>query len=128
MSRILIQDNGKIRKYEDIELAEKVVQIRNKKDPWAVIDHLIKLWVERAPDEEEAIKINIDEYREVQKDKVYGQTLLGKDQERRFTIAFPRSLMLMIRTQYKAEELPMDKKFYKEFARRYPAFKVAQKV
>lgn len=128
MSRILIQDNGKIRRYEDIELAEKVVEVRNNKDPWTLIDYLLKLWAQRAPDEEAAIMINVDEYREVQTDRVYGQTILGKDQERRFILAFPKSLMLMLRTQYKADEFPMDKEFYHEFARRYPAFRVAQKV
>jgi len=35
--------------------------------------------------------------------------------------------MLMIRTQYKADELPMDREFFKKFGEKYPAFKIAEK-
>lgn len=125
---ILVQDNGKIRKAEDVLVAEKVIATRQKKDPWSVIDELIKVWVKIAPDEEQAVRMNIADYRAAQHDKKFAQTLGGKQMERRFTMAFPRSLMLMIRTQYKADELPMDSKFFAEFARRYPAFKVAEKI
>lgn len=128
MVNILIQDNGKIRNFEDVELAEKVVEQRKNKDPWVVIDELLKIWAAKAPDDEKAVRINVDEYKEVQKDKVFAQTMHGKDQERRLILAFPYSLQQMIRTQYKADVLPFDKKFYKEFARRYPAFKIPEKV
>lgn len=127
MVDIVINENGKVRKIEDVELAEQIVKDRHLKDPWVVIDNMVKLWTKNAPDEEEAMRINIEQYREGLVDKEFGQTLLGRDQERRFTMAFPRSLMLMIRTQYKADELPMDKKFFRKFGEKYPAFKVSEK-
>lgn len=128
MNDIVLQENGKVRRVGDVEMAEDIVKKRNTKDPWTVIDNLIKIWAKVSPDEEQAVKINVEQYRESQKDSSFAQTENGKDQERRFVLAFPRSLMLMIRTQYKAEELPMDSKFFKEFGRRYPAFKVAEKI
>lgn len=127
MADIVISENGKIRNVANIELAEKIVDMRKKVDPWVLIDKLVDVWTKNAPDEVEAMQINLDQYRETLIDKEYGTTLHGKDQERRFQLAFPKSLMLMIRTQYKAEELPMDKKFFAEFAKRYPFFRVAQK-
>lgn len=127
MARIYINDNGQIRDFEDVEFAEKIVELKNKKDPWIVIDELLKHWAKKAPDEVEAIEVNVTEYKEALKDKVYGQTLGGKDQERRFKLSFPASLQLMIRTQYKADELPFDQAFYTKFATRYPFFKVAEK-
>jgi hypothetical protein len=127
MSKIIIKENGKIRDVGDVELAEKVTEMRKKEDPWKVIDQLMRVWAKNVPDEVEAIRINVDEYREVQQDKEFAQTKNGKDFERRFQLAFPRQLMLMIRSQYKAEELPMDREFFKEFATRYPFFKVAEK-
>jgi len=127
MARILINDNGQIRNLDDIELAEKIIKLKNTKDHWAVIDELVKVWAEKATDEVEAIQINVSQYKESLKDKVYGQTELGKDQERRFKLSFPTTLMLMIRTQYKHDELKMDEKFFHEFGRRYPFFKVAEK-
>lgn len=127
MTGIVINENGKIRKVENIEIAEQIIKDRKMKDPWVVIDSMVKLWTKNAPDEEEALRINVEQYRESLKDRKFGQTLLGHDQERRFTMAFPRSLMLMIRTQYKADELPMDRDFFREFGKRYPAFKVSEK-
>lgn len=128
MANIYITEDGKIRKYEDLEAVEDIIKARENKDPWSVIDKLVELWAKKSPDEVKAIQINVDEYREIQLDKKFGQTKGGKDFERRFTLSFPETLMLMIRTQYKAEELPFDSKFYREFARRFPFFKVAEKA
>ncbi len=124
---MIIIDNGKFRESGNVLLAEKVVKLRQKGDVWTVIDELVKLWVEIAPEDEAAMKVNVKEYRDNQLDKKFGQTLHGKEQERRFVMAFPRSLYLMIRSQYKADEFPMDSKFFKEFGKRYPAFKIAEK-
>ena len=126
MGKIIVTDNGKIRDLDDIEWAEKVIQLKNEKDHWAVIEELIQHWAKVASDEEEALQINVEQYREQQKDKKFATTLLGKEQERRFKLAFPRTLMLMIRSLYKADELQMDEKFFNEFGKRYPAFKVAE--
>lgn len=127
MSQIIVEDSGKLRNVADIELAEKIIEKRNAGGEWAVIDELVKIWAKRVPDEAEAVLINVDQYRETLIDKKFGQTTLGKHQERRFKLAFPVTLQLLIRTQYKADELPFDEKFYQEFAKRYPAFKVAEK-
>ena len=125
---LLTVDNGKIRKAESIQAAEKIIEMRQKRGIWDVIDELIKIWAKIAPDEEQAVKMNIADYRENLNDRKFGQTVGGKHMDRRFTLAFPRSLMLMIRSQYKADELPMDKKFFFEFARRYPAFQIPEKL
>ncbi len=127
MNNIFIAENGKIRNLDDVQLAEDIIDLKNKKDSWAVIDKLLKIWAIKAPDEEQMLQINIDQYKETLKDKKFGQTLLGKDQERRFKLAFPRSLLMYIRSIYKADELKMDEKFYREFAKRYPVFKVAER-
>lgn len=127
MADIVVADNGRIRKLDDVELAEDVIKAKNSKDTWTVIDKLVNAWAKRAPEEEKAVMINVGQYREQVVDKKFGQTLLGKDQERRFKLSFPYSLMMMIRSIYKQEDLKMDDKFFDEFAKRYPAFRVAEK-
>lgn len=126
--KLVIADNGKLRNFEDLQMAENIVKKRRTRNLWEVIDELIKVWAERSPDEEKSILVNIDEYRESLYDKDYGTTKNGADQERRFILAFPYSLQLLIRSQYKVDELPFDKKFFHEFAKRYPAFRVAKKI
>lgn len=128
MARIFINENGQVRDLEDVEFVEKIIELKNTKDPWIVIDELLQFWAKKAPDEVEAITINVTEYKEALKDKVHGQTEHGKDQERRFKLSFPLGLQNMIRTLYSAEELAFDEKFYQKFAKRYSFFKVAEKV
>ena|ERR1035437_2732650 len=127
MNNILVVDNGRIRNVDDIKLVEDIIELKNKKDHWLVIDKLVHVWAKKAPDEEKMIQLNIGQYKETLKDKKFGQTLLGKDQERRFKLSFPSSLMMYIRKVYNHDELKMDEKFFDEFAKKYPAFKVAEK-
>jgi hypothetical protein len=109
-------------------MAEVIMKLKDKKDYWAVIDELIKIWAAKSPDEEVATKVEIDGYKEAMSDPTFGQTNGGKDMERRSILVFPRKLQLMIRSLFKAEELPFDREFYRKFAQKYPAFKIADKV
>jgi hypothetical protein len=123
-----IEVNGKLRKSEDIELVDKLLELRKKNEPWAVIDELIKAWVKKTPEEAEAVKIDLGDQREILNDKEFGTTSGGADFSRRLVVLFPTTLQGWIRKMYSTDELPFDKKFFKELARRYPGFRVAQKV
>jgi hypothetical protein len=124
---LVVEENGRSRKKSDIDWVENLIKLKNSKDQWAVIDALLERWLKDTPEEVEALKIEIGDHRELLTDKEFGQTAGGKDFERRFTLVFPRKLMLMIRSMYPPEELEFDPKFYREFVKRYPSFKVAQK-
>lgn len=124
---MLVYEDGKIRNSEDADLADEIIKAR-KKGPWEVIDLLVKSWVKRSPEEVQAVKIDVTDRRELLVDKKYGTTLGGKDMERRFTLIFPTTLQSLIRTQYKADELPFDRNFYTDFGNRYPGFRVAEKT
>jgi len=128
MNNLYINEDGLPRKYSDLEAVNKIVTAKDKNDVWEVIDLLITLWAKKVPDEVEAININLDEYRETLTDKEFATTDGGKDMDRRFFLSFPKKLMLMIRTQYKSEELQFDKQFYNKFAKKYPFFMVSEKI
>lgn len=124
---MLVEDNGKLRNADDVALADKIMDLREKGDPWPVIDELVKVWIKRSPEEEKAMMINVEDHREMLVDKEYGTTLGGKDMDRRFKLLFPQGVEFLIRAVYKSEELPFNKDFYIEFGKRYPGFRVAQK-
>lgn len=125
-----ILHNGIPRKYKDVHFVEQVEALKSKSgsDPWSVIDLLIKAWADRAPEEVEAMHIVIKEYREALFDPKFGQTKEGKDFGRRFTLDFPKRLMLLIRSVYSSEELPMDSIFFRAFAKKYPFFRIPDKI
>jgi hypothetical protein len=124
---MLVYAGGKVRDSDDVELADAIIKARQK-SPWDVIDLLVKAWARRSPEEVKAVKIDISDRREMLNDKEYGSTMGGNDMERRFTLIFPTTLQSMIRTQYKATDLPFDRKFYQEFSKKYPGFKIAEKT
>lgn len=125
---MFIEENGKLRKTEDVELVDRILELRKKNDPWVVLDELIKAWVKKSPEEVEAVKVDIGDQREILTDKDYGTTSGGKDFDRRLIVLFPTTLQAWIRKVYGTAELPFDRNFYKEFAKRYPGFRVANKV
>lgn len=127
MSNLIIDEKGRLLTSEKYELVERIMKLRSNKDPWAVIDELVRYWVKNAPEEVEALKINISDAQEILVDKKFGQTKGGRDMERRFQLIFPSGLQALIRGVYKSEELPFDREFYREFSKKYPGFRVAQK-
>lgn len=128
MAELYIDRNGLPHKYSSFEAADKVVKARKNGDVWEVIDLLLDLWVKTAGDEVEAIGINLDQYREQLVDKEFGSTKDGKDLDRRLMLSIPKKLIMMIRTQYSAQDLPFDHDFYVKFAQKYPYFRVAERI
>lgn len=124
---VVVDENGKTRSKEDIDFADSVIKLKNTKDHWAVIEKLIGRWVTSESDEAEALKIQIEDYKEMLDDKEFASTKGGKDMDRRFSLIFPIRLMLMIRAIYSEEELQFDRKFYKDFVKKYPNFAIAEK-
>ena len=127
MSKLRIDEKGRLLTSEKFELADRIMKLRANKDPWVVIDELVAFWIKNAPEEVEALKINLSDVKEVAADKKFGQTKGGKDMERRLQLIFPTGLQNFIRGVYKTEELPFDRDFYGKFSQKYPGFRVAEK-
>ncbi len=125
---MLAIDNGKFRDASDVQLADKTLETRKNKGLWGTLELLVDAWAKKTPEEFQGFKIQIDAYRDGLVDPKYGQTKGGKDMERRFTMVFPQSLYMMIRSMYKADELNMDRKFLAEFANRFPMFRIPEKL
>jgi hypothetical protein len=128
MTDLVVDENGIQRNKSDIDFVDEIIKLKNKTGVWGVIDKLLQRWLVNTPDEVQALKIQIEDHKEMLTDKEFGQTTGGKDMERRFTLVFPMKLMLMIRAIFPPEELEFTSDFYREFTKRYPNFKVAEKV
>lgn len=121
------QVSGKFRPADDVVLAERVLDLRKKKDPWTVIEELVDAWKERSPEDFIGFKAQINETREDQIDPKFGRTR-NQDMDRRLVVVLPDALHRMIRSMFTAQELPMDKKFFIEFAKRFPFFRIPEKL
>ncbi len=119
--------NGKIRNAEDVQFADKILQLKHEKGPWDVIEELVKAWQKKSPEEFNAYKIYIEDTKNAQIDNKFGTTK-SKDQDRRLLLVFPQPLMAMIRSVYPVDELQMDRSFYNEFGRRFKFFQIPEKT
>ena len=124
----IVDYTGAIRDSEDIMLAEKLIELRKNKNTWVVLDKLVGIWAKKFPHEVRGLKKQIDDYRSMLVDKKYAQTQGGRLLERRFTLALPEKLYLLIRSVYKANELPTDSLFFRNFAKRYRFFQIPEKL
>ena len=129
MSNLVAVDgvSKKIRKAGDVSAAERVMKLKNTSGPWAAIEEMVKIWAERSPGEFKGFKIHLDDIRETRIDPKFGRTR-GKKMERRLILVLPQALQFMIRSVFKADELPFDRKFYREFARRFKMFRIPEKL
>lgn len=103
--------------------ADEVIRLKNTEGPWAVIDAILKYWKETHPTRFEAYLIELKDKRDTRLN-ARGSNRSGS---MRSWIDIPQQVFAMIRAIYRANELPMDKKFFREFARRYPVFVVREK-
>lgn len=130
MDYIYNADGTKI-KLSDISFVEKVLKEKKKSgsNPWPVIELIIKHWAESKPTEYKSFLIDVTDIRNTRKDKKYGST---KDKVTggylRYTLDLPNDVMYRIRKVYNVDELPMNREFFMEFSRRFPAMKVAEKM
>lgn len=123
--------NGMIRPVDTglIDSVDKLIDLKKESgsNPWPVIEKLFELWKISKPTEWKSYIIYIKETRDTRKDKKFA---CGKEKFNpvRYTLDIPQWIMLAIRMIYSKEELPMDKVFFRHFAKHFPKFKIAEKI
>lgn len=94
-------------------------------NPWPVIEKVIDFWKEKKPSEWRSFLYNLDEVRQSRADHKFG---LSKGKTLRYTLDIPEYVVYLMRIIYSAQELPMNRRFFLEFARKFPKMKVAEKL
>ena len=122
---------GRRHKATNLAWVEQVIKLKKKSasNPWPVIEACFNFWAQQSPTRYNSFLVSVDNTRQTRKDpkfastydKVHGAYL-------RYTLDIPQEVMLMIRCVYNTNELPMDRQFFLEFAKRFPNLKVAQKL
>ena len=122
---------GRRHKVENLTWVDRVVKLKKKSgsNPWPVIEECFNFWAKQSPTRYKSFLVSIDNIRQTRKepkyastyDKIHGGYL-------RYTLDIPQEVMLMIRCLYNTNELPMDKEFFNDFAKRFPKLMIAQKI
>jgi len=120
--------NGRVVKADIVQAADRLIKLKKTANLWEVVGEVLEVWKKRNPKVWKAHVITVKDLRQTRKDE-YAST---KDKETggylRYTVDVPEQVVMMLRMLYSAEELPMNKEFWREFAKRFPAFSVAEKI
>lgn len=104
-------------------------KMRQTKPLWEVIEAVLDIWSKQNPTKWKAYLISVGHIKEGQK-VTKGWRGVSKDKKTggylRYVVDFPQWVMFCIRKLY--PDLKFDKKFFIEFARRFPRFRVAEKA
>lgn len=98
-------------------------------NPWPVIEECLKVWESKAPKTYESYLIHLDNVKKTRKDSKFASTY---DKQTggylRYTLDIPQDVMYMIRCLYTADELPMNKRFFESWAKKFPKMMIAEKL
>lgn len=126
---------NKIRNARDLSFADEVFKAK-RQNPWRAIELIVEAWATKKPKQFAAYDKYIGDTRENLADKKYGLTkdssrngrVSDRGHDRRLKLIMPVDVERMIRVVFNTQELVMDKEFFDEFARRFPFFKIPEKL
>ena len=124
-SHIEILDNNNWRSAHQVAVADRIMLAYKTKSFWAFVDEVIKTWHEINPGQWKELICEIQATRDNLVDRRYATTA-SKHMERRLMLRMPEFVHNVIWKMY--PDYPMDRKFFNIFARRYPAFRVSEKI
>lgn len=114
-------------------LVNRLLKFRESQDIWKVIGEIVNIWLKSHPVEWKSFIIHLKAVKSDQK-----RTRIGKSTwrgvsrtgsiERSLVLDMPNWILLCIRKLYTSEELPFDKKFYRQLADKFPVFRIREKV
>ncbi len=117
---------GQSRDTKDIQAIDHLVKLKqkNQSNYWPVIEECLKIWASKRPQEYKSFLLDLKDMQETRTDK-YASSKTGMF---RYTLDIPETVVFMLRKLYTTQEMPMDKKFFRDWARRFPKMKVAEKI
>jgi len=105
-------------------LADKLLDMKKTRPLWEVIRYIFDTWKKSSPSVYESFIFEVKE-KQRSRGTVYGS---NSSKTLRYLVDIPKKIYMLIRILYPVEQLQMDKKFMREFARRFPECRVAQKI
>jgi hypothetical protein len=105
------------------QAVDRILKFSKTKTQWETIAEIIKIWENTQPTNWKSHLVDVGDIRESRKNK-FAAT---KDKSIRYLADIPEKVLLLIRIVYPVEVLPMDKTFFRTFAKRFPQYAVPQK-
>ncbi len=127
-------DTGRLTESTDLQVVDHLLKLRKEKPFWEVVEAVVDAWVKRDPEQYKSYVIHLDAVKKDQKvkSKGGGRGWRGVSKtdgiERSLVVDYPVWIDMCLRVLYKGDEVEFDKKFYREIAKRFPMFRIREKV
>ena len=122
---IPVLDNNNWRSARQVAAADRIMTAYKTKSFWDFVDEVMNIWAKLNPGRWRELIHEVKITKLDLRDREYATTK-SKHMERRFLLRMPEFVHNVIWKMYPDYE--MDRKFYNTFARRYPNFRVSEKV
>jgi hypothetical protein len=131
MAKNILEDFVKYAPAKDVQAADRLIELKKQNKLWEAVELCFEIWARRNPKEWKSFLFHVDEVRETRK-TTRGFKGVSRDKETggytQYLLDIPQDVVYMLRKLYTPDELPMDKKFFNQLARRFPKFRVSHKV
>lgn len=123
---IIYNQYGEPRDTRDIEAVQRLLQLKEKhgSDVWPVVEECLKIWTTKHPKQYQSFLLDLKDLQETRSNKFAS----SKTEMFRYTLDIPEQVIYMLRKLYTTTELPMDKEFFRKWAKKFPKMKVAEKI
>ena len=125
---ILVHDlaTDRVIEAETVKIVDALLEAKWKKPFWAVVEAVIGYWATKEPKAYRSYIVNLNSIKETRKDR-YATSGKKDYNQLRYLIDVPEFVVLILRKLYDTSELDMDKKFWTDFGKHFPLFKVPEK-
>lgn len=120
----VVTETGNIVESAPYSAADRLVNLRNTKTLWEVVAEVVKVWEQTKVKQYRSHLIDLQDKKETRLNK-HGS---NKDKSLRYIVDVPEDIIRMLRILYDVEDLPMDKPFFRMFGKKFPQYKVAEKI
>ena len=115
------------------QLKAALDQARLSKDPWKAVDVIVKAFKEKYPKRYKSYVIRLEKLRASEKvtqvgNKRFRGVSKAEGTYTAHTVDFPAWIMTGLRKVFSTKELIMDQEFFREFAARYPEYRIMEKA
>lgn len=116
------------RKAKVIAKADRLIQLKNDKGPWAAIELIFEDWKKTNPTEYEAFIVDVGAKQDTRSSKTGASR--DKNSGLRYTMDIPAQPWAMIKVLFGDKEMidPYSKEFFRELGYRFPFLKVAERL
>ncbi len=122
--------NGVVRDSDHVQSVDHLLQLKKTKPFWEVVSAVIDMWMERDPEQWKSYILHLDAVKKDQKVKNNRWRGVSNSDgiERSLVVDFPVWIDMCLRVLYKGDDVQFDKKFYRTFAKKFPVFRIREKV